>query len=283
MQQPGGQIQGGLTMHHLNLLAWNHRTIMLSLIAATAIVVAVLALSSPLARAQANNSPATMEECGDELAAGRAVSCSRNSFSVQTVRPDGTYSIDWSEWAGQQDNVDRYTVQRLRFLYRYNFELEADGTAVNDWEYTVADVNSCVPRAAETDNRGRAIRWAWTCKGLSNVREDPSGVPTSVESLVEFDDNVTSASWSGALLAPGRKHDVPVRAMRIPGSQTDVHADNPQSRRDRLTQQQVDAATHDLLATDVEMHLYLITVHFDGGTVRRHYAMVNGGPFDDRQ
>ena len=270
-------------MHFTNLRAWNHRTVMLSLIAAAATVVALLALSPSLAEGQTSDSPATMAECKEEQNAGRAVLCKRNSFSVKTILSDGGYHIDWSVWASRHSNVDRYAIQRLQFLYRYRFEREDDGNAVSASDYTVPDVNSCVPRAAETDNMGAATRWAWTCTGISNVREDPFGVPTSVEQLEEFDDNLTSTSWSDSLLAPGRKHDTPVRALRIPGSMTDAHADNPQSAADRLTQQQVDDGAHDLLATEVEMHLYLITVHFDDGTTHRRYELVDGAPFDDRQ
>ena len=293
---------------HLELLTWNRRKVALLLIAATATMVAVLALSSssahgssrgivegmavspgdaPPPEPQAGDQqdadiPATMRECKEEMAAGRAVRCQRNAFSVKTVRPDGGYDIDWSVWASRHSNVDRYTIQRLRFLYRYNFELEDNGTAVASSDYTMSDVNSCWPRVAETDNVGAATRWAWTCTGISNVREDPFGVPTSIEQLEDFDDNWTSTSWTDSLLAPGRKHDVSVQALRIPGSSTDAHADNPQSLRDRLTQQQVDDGTHDLLATEFEMHLYLITVHFEDGATQRHYALADGSSFDDR-
>ena len=270
-------------MRFVKTLTWNYPAISVSLvIVAAAAAVALFALSPPLARAQAIDSPATMEECRDELAAGRAVKCAKNRFSVQTVRPDGTYSIDWSEWAGRQDNVERYTVQRLRFLYRYNFKLAADSSSVDDVSYTAPDVNSCRPIAMEID-MGAVTRWAWSCGGITNVHEDPSGAPTSIELLEGFNGNSTSTSWTGSLAAPGRKHDIPVRALRVPGSHTEAHPDNPQGYGDRLTQQQVDDGTDDLLVSEVEMHLYVITVHFDEGRPRRHYALVDGGSFDDRQ
>ena len=269
-------------MHYMASVACRYRAIPLSLIAAAVMLVVLFSLTSA-AQGQAVDSPATKEECREEMVAGRAVACSSNRFSIQTVRPNGTYSIDWSEWAGQQDNVDRYTVQRLRFLYRYNFKLAADGTPVGDSSYTAPDVGSCRPWPAERDNSGTVTRWAWSCNGISNVRQDPFGAPTSVESLAGFNGDSTATSWTGSLAAPGRKHDVPVRAMRVPGSWTEAHPDNPQGYGDRLTQQQVDDGTDDLLVSEVEMHLYLITVHFDDGMARRHYALVDGGPFDDRQ
>ena len=155
-------------MRFMKSLPWNRRGVPLYLIVAAATVVAMFALLPSLVQGQANESPATMKECKEELAAGRAVLCKGNSFSVKTILPDGGYHINWSQWASRHSNVDRYTIQRLRFLYRYNFELEADGT-------------------------------------------------------------------------------------------------------------------HDLLASEVEMHLYYITVHYDDETTLRRYEVVDGGPFDDRQ
>ena len=267
-------------MHLIGSLVWNTRSIPVLLIAAVVAAAALFALSPQVGQGQANDSPATMEECEEELAAGRAVRCSRNSFSVTTTMADGTYHINWSEWASRQNNVERYTIQRLRFMYRHNFQLEADGAAVNDWEYTAPDVNSCRPWGVERDGTGMVTRWAWSCNGISNVRETPSGAPTSIEQL---DDDWMSTSWTGSLLAPGRKHNVQVQALRIPGSQTEAHPDNPQSATDRLTQQEVDDNTHNLLASEVEMHLYVITAHFGDGATRRSHGLITGAPFADRQ
>ena len=73
-------------MRYLNLLIWKHRTVTLSLVVAVATMVALLALSPSLVQGQNNDSPATMEECKDELRAGSAVSCTRNAFSVKMGR-----------------------------------------------------------------------------------------------------------------------------------------------------------------------------------------------------
>ena len=260
-------------------LGWRVPIVALLSIAAVVAAIGLLALSPPVAQGQSSDGPATMEECREELAAGRAVLCKRNSFAIKTTFSDGSYHINWSEWASRYNNVERYSVQRLRFLYRYNFQLEADGTAVDESDYTTPDVASCRPLAVETDNRGNAIRWGWSCPGISSVHEDPTGAATSIELL---DGNLTSASWTGSLVAPGRKHGVAVRAFRIPGSWDEPHADNPQSAADRLTQQQVDDGTVDLLATDVEMHLYVVTAYFDDGRRRRSSELITGAPFDDR-
>ena len=260
-------------MHLMKSFVWNRRAIPLSLIVAIVAVAALLVLSPSLAQGQDNGGPATNAECREELKAGRAVLCTANSFAVQTTLPDGSYHINWSNWASQHSNVDRYTVSRLRFLYRYDFVLEADGTSVDDWDYTEPDVNSCFPSRVED-------RWAWSCTGISNVREDPSGTPTSFEML---DANSTSTFWTDSLVAPGRKHDTPVRALRIPGNRDEEHADNPQGYASRLTQQQVDDGTHDLLSTELEMHLYWITAHFDDNTTQYGRGLITGAPFDDRE
>ncbi len=299
--------------------ALNYRIVALSIIAAIAMFIALLVLAPSLAQGASRDfaegtvmsstntpgqskvswdvpptsrqsdsrqvspgGPATMSECKEELAAGRAVRCTRNSFAVKTLLPGGGYHINWSEWAGQQDNVDRYTVQRLRFMYRFNFERESDGVSVEDSDYTRPDVNSCWPWAVESNGDGEVTRWAWSCNGISNVRVDPTGAPTSAEQLEGYEDNFASTSWSGSLQAPGRKHDVSVQALRIPGDREAPHADNPQSWSDRLTRQQVDDGTHDLLASEFEMHLYLITVHFEDGSTQHSYNLVDGSSFDDR-
>ena len=276
-------------MRYTEWLASNRPTIALTIIAATAAVFALFALSLSLAQGSPgvfqqvdHESPATMKECRQQLNAGNAVLCKRNSFSVKTIRSDGGYSINWSKWASRHDNVDRYTIQQLRFMYRYSFQREDTRNAVDAADYTVPDVNSCVPGPAETNADMEVIRWAWQCKGISQVYEDPFGEPTSIEQLQGVSDNWTTEHWNGSLLAPGRNVNAPVQALRIPGSKTEAHVDNPQGAADRLAQQSVDDGTHDLLATEVEMHLYLVTVHFDGGRTERRYELVDGGPFADR-
>ena len=170
-------------MNRIGSLVSNPVTVPLLVTAAVIVAIAVLVWSPPAAQGQANDGPATMEECREEMSAGRAVLCTRNSFAVKTTFADGSYHISWSEWASRYSNIERYSIQRLRFLYRYNFQVETDGTAVSDADYTEPDVASCWPWAVERDNTGNATRWAWSCTGISNVREDTSGSPTSIELL----------------------------------------------------------------------------------------------------
>ena len=70
----------------------------------------------------------------------------------------------------------------------------------------------------------------------------------------------TSPRHSDRLTYPGRFNDVPVEALRIPTRA-------PQSLTDELTQQELNDTLY-LLASEFEMHLYLITVHFDDGNDR---------------
>ena len=208
-------------MRYTEWLAWDRPAIALTIIAATAVACALFALSlspaqgSPGVFQQVDNeSPATMEECRQQLNAGKAVLCKRSSFSIKTIRPDGGYSIDWSKWANRYGNVDRYTIQRFRFMYRYGFQLEDTRSPANAADYAVPDVNSCVPRAAEINDAMEVTRWAWQCTGISQVSEDPFGEPTSIEQLQVHGDNWTTEHWTGSLLAPGRKVNAPVKALR---------------------------------------------------------------------
>ena len=142
-------------MHYVELLAlymrlpaFNYRTIALSIIAAIAMLIALLALAPPLAQGASRDvadgmvmsssnipgqskvswdvpptsrqsssrqvspgGPTTMSECKEELAAGRAVRCARNSFAVTAVLPDGGYHINWSEWAAKPESTEEMRVE----------------------------------------------------------------------------------------------------------------------------------------------------------------------------
>ena len=216
--------------------------------------------------------PATMDECGEQIKAGNVQSCAADSFSVKATRADGRFSINWSVWASQHDNISHYIVQHLEFQYRNRFKLASTNEPFNVEPaegnpyggYT--EPNSCEAAVRETDSNGRAISFWWRCASLTNVYVDTEGNPTSV---------VTDASvprsqpyWEDSLASPSRKHDVPVTVMRIP-------ARAPTSLDDELTQAELDD-TFDLTATETQMLLYGITVHFDDETTEFHYALVTG-------
>ena len=51
----------------------------------------------------------------------------------------------------------------------------------------------------------------------------------------------------GHFIRADRLSALPAQALRVHGNMDGAHADNPQSAADRLTRQQVDDGTHDLL------------------------------------
>lgn len=213
-------------------------------------------------------SPSTIAECGELLGDGVVFRCSANSFAIQTLRTDGSFSINWSVWASEHDNIDYYEVQHLEFQYRTRFALAATNEPFSvdpaDGDGFV-EPNSCVAVVHETDNRGQATAYRWQCGSLTNVYVDTLGNPTSAET---DSDNWQEESWEGSLASPSIKDSVAVQAMRFP-------ARIPQSKDDELTQQELDDVV-DLTATETQMLLYGITVHFDDGTSQFHYALITG-------
>ncbi len=218
--------------------------------------------------------PTTMAECKQQMIDGFALKCSANRFSVKTMRHDGTYHFDWSVWASQHDNIDRYTIQRQRFVYRLNFTRLDDGTAFDPGgEYAEAVPNSCVAASAGIVDGVSMFRWQ--CDSLSTAYWTPEGAPTTTEEIIEYEHMQTIPRHSDRLTYPGRFNDIPVEALRIPTRA-------PQSLNDQLTQPELEDTIY-LLASEFEMHLYLITVHFDDGSTESHYALAEGASgFPDR-
>ena len=212
--------------------------------------------------------PTTMAECKQQMIDGLALNCSANRFTVKTMRHDGTYHFDWSVWASQHDNIDRYTIQRQRFSYRLNFTRLDDGTAFDPGgEYAEAVPNSCVAAGAGLVDGVSMFRWQ--CDSLSTIYWTPEGAPTTTEEIIEYEHMLTIPRHGDRLTYPGRFNDIPVEALRIPTRA-------PQSLNDQLTQQELEDTIY-LLASEFEMHLYLITVHFEDGSTESHYAMADGG------
>ena len=218
--------------------------------------------------------PTTMAECKQQMIDGLALNCSANRFTVKTMRHDGTYHFDWSVWASQHDNIDRYTIQRQRFSYRPNFTRQDDGTAFDPGgEYAEAVPNSCVAAGAGLVDGVSMFRWQ--CDSLSTIYWTPEGAPTTTEEIIEYEHMLTIPRHGDRLTYPGRFNDIPVEALRIPTRA-------PQSLNDQLTQQELEDTIY-LLASEFEMHLYLITVHFEDGSTESHYALADGGSgFPDR-
>ena len=221
------------------------------------------------ARQLGHTMPATMDECGALIRSGDVVRCAGDSFSVQAVFADGSFSINWSVWASQHDNIAHYTVQHREFQYRNRFKradtnepFNVDPAEGDGWVVP----GSCKAAVLTTDSMGRATEYHWRCQGLTSVNVDTEGHPTSVET-----DGVLPASqphWEGSLASPSRKHNVPVTGMRIPTRA-------PTSLSDELTQSELDD-TIELTATETQMLLYGITVHFDDDTTDFHYDLITG-------
>ena len=115
----------------------------------------------------------------------------------------------------------------------------------------------------------------WNCAPLNTQYVTPDGALTSTEDIIGYEHNRTTPRHTDHLSNPGRLNDVPVEALRIP-----IRA--PQSLYDQLTQQELND-TIPLLASEFEMHLYLIIVHFDDGSTATHYALAEGASgFPDR-
>ena len=218
--------------------------------------------------------PTTMAECKQQMIDGLALNCSANRFTVKTMRHDGTYHFDWSVWASNHSNIDRYTIQRQRFVYRLTFTRQDDGTAFDPGdEYAEAVPNSCVAASAGIVDGVSMFRW--NCAPLNTQYVTPDGALTSTEDIIEYEHNRTTPRHTDRLSNPGRLNDVPVEALRIPTGA-------PQSLYDQLTQQELND-TIPLLASEFEMNLYLITVHFDDGSTESQYALAEGANgFPDR-
>ncbi|MDE2803469.1 MAG: fibronectin type III domain-containing protein, partial [Chloroflexota bacterium] len=162
-----------------------------------------------------HTSPTTMAECSALMRSGEAVYCTSNRFSVDTYYPDNSFSINWSVWASDHDNITHYTVRHREFQYRNRFK-RADTQAAFNVDPAEGDgwvvPGSCEAAVLSTDSMGQATEYFWRCQSLTNVNVDTDGNPTTVETDAE---NWTQASWDGSLASPSRKHDVPVTAMRI--------------------------------------------------------------------
>ena len=218
--------------------------------------------------------PTTMAECKQQMIDGLALNCSANRFTVKTMRHDGTYHFDWSAWASNHSNIDRYTIQRQRFVYRLTFTRQDVSTAFDPGdEYAEAVPNSCVAASAGIVDGVSMFRW--NCDPLNTEYVTPDGALTSTEDIIEYERNRTTPRHTDRLSNPGRLNDVPVEGLRIPTGA-------PQSLYDQLTQQELND-TIPLLASEFEMNLYLITVHFDDGSTESQYALAEGASgFPDR-
>lgn len=238
--------------------------------AADAAAIQAVSEAEPLVAAQqvGHTSPSTTDECGDLLYSGDAVYCTGGRFSVQTYYPDGTYSINWSNWASEHDNIAHFTVEHKEFQYRDSFK-RADTDEPFNVDPALGDgfvvPGSCEAAVEEVDSEGNYLSYYWRCEGLYTVDVDTEGNPSSVVTDAE---NRLQAWWDGSLASPSRKHDVPVTAMRIP-------ARTPTGLDDELTQAELDD-TVELKASERQMLLFRIITHFDDETSHAFHTLIHG-------
>ena len=162
--------------------------------------------------------PTATEECRQQMRDGSVIRCSANDFSVRTIRPKGDYHIDWSEWhRANADRVDRYTIERLRFMYYSNTRNPIDNTPA-DIDATpgvsYVEPGGCRPTPVANPD-GSLSHYRWLCDGLANVRKDLAGNPTAPETVIDFNADWDTPQWSGLIASPGRTYDVPLTGMTV--------------------------------------------------------------------
>ena len=167
------------------------------------------------------------------------VHCHGNSFATVTVYSDGTYEIDWTEWDGENSEVEGYTVRRQRLLHR-TFVGDV-GQLDQSLSRTHFKPGSCVV-GRSWDQPSMLV---WRCRSVSNAYESPSGDPASPEFLVN---NSTDTKISGSLEMRGQRTkelDVVEVPMPAPTSWTSVP-------NEVVVQQEV---------IETEIHLFHVIVH----------------------
>ena len=213
--------------------------------------------------------PTTMEECRQQMVDGIARRCMANSFSVDTIRPNEQYHIDWTEWHNANiDRIDHYTVERLRFLYNFDIRHGTEGTLADISAtpgVSYVEPGSCSPTSVANPD-GSLSHYRWLCDGLANVNKDLSGNVTAPEIVIDHIQGWDTPLFTGALPSQGRVYDAPLVGMRIP-------ARAPQSQDDKPTQAESDD-TVEFKARQVVMHMYIITAHFTDGSSKSHRSLI---------
>lgn len=182
------------------------------------------------------------------------VACYGSRFSTTMMYSDGTYEIDWTEWDGENSDVEGYTVMRLRLLHRtFVGDVGQDEDLLNQTHFKPG---SCVPGRPWRDEPGDYV---WRCRGVANAFETPSGSPTSLEILVE---NSVATSYSGSLDMRGqRTKDIDVIQLPVPAPTSWGSVPN-----EVVVQQAV---------IETEIHLIYIAVNFTDDSNRYFTASAN--------
>ena len=207
-------------------------------------------VTPPPTNPQQNEEPTLAQQCRDDYAAGRLASCSATRFAVVRVEHDGSYNIDWSEWASDNSDVTGYTITKQKFIYK--MYKDDNGSVSGETLANVYDDCQFV------DN-------GWTCDGpaRTNLFEDWDGNPTQP---VELATNADITEWSSSLDAAGR-HMADETFHLWSGDPTDPN-NTPTSVTYRTT--------------SFDMHVYYFDIHEGSQPAGREVLMVNGADgFDE--
>ena len=181
------------------------------------------------------------------------VACRGNRFATVTVYSDGTYELDWTEWEGNNSDVEGYTLRRQRLLHRTFVGAVGQGADIQNQKHFKP--GSCVVGGSWSGVRGEPSEFVWRCSGVGNAYETPSGSPASPEILMN---NSTATTYSGSLEMRGqrtRELDVVELPMPAPTSWDSVP-------NEVIVQEEV---------IETEIHLFYIIVQFTDSS-RRHFV-----------
>ncbi len=125
--------------------------------------------------------------CNSDLSAFLASHCGAGDFADYRVELDGSYTIDWSDWASEHPGVNAYSVSLEQFMYR-TYHRRNGGASV-----------SRLDNKYETCESSDGL---WNCQDpLVHVHHaDGSGEPTATRTLST---NLKRTQWSSALESLG--------------------------------------------------------------------------------
>ncbi len=209
----------------------------------------------------------------------RYVFCGSDPFSHLTVESDGDYTLDWSDWDGDNSDVTGYSISRNRIIYRsdlkytedvtVNGESRAEGEALGtDPEDQVDREYLFTPGSCESavDNP-QTPTYKWDCSTFAvNLYQDPNGNRTTQETLATRSD---ITDWDGRLSSPGKEQDQEFTVWTLPSTLA-----APTGLNQTLSESAVTVTT--LSADEIEMHLYFFRAHRSDNTSSIFTTSVDG-------
>ena len=186
--------------------------------------------------------------CSSDLSAFRVSHCGTGDFADYRVELDGSYTIDWSDWASDHQGVNAYSISLEQFMHR-TYHRRNGGASISrlDNKYETCESSDGV----------------WSCQDpVGHVQHvDSSGEPTVTRTLST---NLKRTQWSSALETLGSTS----------GEQT-------------LFRWNGDAETEPTTVTyaikDVEVDRYTITPKSGGAAQDAHTVTIAGAASFDSQ